>query len=216
MAAKRLLLLLALTLLVLSATTVGVSAQTSTPGDETQVKVTISGPENGDSAGLGGTGWLVDLRLDFNATLDQTGFNGFALTGPGGHADIAPFAAGFAPGKAGKMPGLVVLISTSSVGAGQGQNLAGLFNLTGVTDLDSSVPTSQLRDTWIITQPAFGVDTPSTVLAAVVADLDGNGMFDDAPNVVVDANGDGVIDEADLTAIGLASNIAKADFFINP
>ncbi|HEX2988656.1 MAG TPA: hypothetical protein VHS06_10870 [Chloroflexota bacterium] len=216
MAAKRLLLLLALTLLVLSATTVGVSAQTSTPGDETQVKVTISGPENGDSAGLSGTGWLVDLRLDFNATLDQTGFNGFALTGPGGHTDIAPFAAGFAPGKAGKMPGLVVLISTSSVGAGQGQNLAGLFNLTGVTDLDSSVPTSQLRDTWIITQPAFGVDTPSTVLAAVVADLDGNGMFDDAPNVVVDANGDGVIDEADLTAIGLASNIAKADFFINP
>ncbi len=216
MAAKRLLLLLALTLLALSATAGLASAQESTPSDEMPVKVTMFAPEDGDSAGLGGTGWFIDLQLEYNATLDQTGFNGFALTGPGGHNNAAPFAATFAPGKAEKLPGLVVLISTTTLGAGPGQNTAGLFNLTGVTDLDSSVPTSELWDTWIITQPSFGVGTPSTVLAAVVADLNGNGVFDDAPDVVPDANGDGVIDEADLMAMGLVSNIARADFTLNP
>ncbi len=215
MTAKRLLLLLALTLLVLSLTAVGVSAQASTP-DEPQVKVTMFAPENGDSAGMGGIGWFIDLQLEYTATLDQTGFNGFALTGPGAHTNAAPFPTAFAPGKDDSVPGLVVLISTTSIGAGPGQNTAGLFNLTGVTDLDSSVPTSELWDTWIITQPSFGVNTPSTVLAAVVADLNGNGVFDDAPDVVADANGDGVINEADLMAIGLVSNIARADFTINP
>jgi hypothetical protein len=33
---------------------------------------------------------------------------------------------------------------------------------------------------------------------------------------VPDANGDGVCDRKDLKKFGLASNVAKAEFFINP
>jgi hypothetical protein len=41
----------------------------------------------------------------------------------------------------------------------------------------------------------------------MVADLNHNGVFDDAPDVVTDANHDGRINAADLTALGVASNI---------
>ena len=47
---------------------------------------------------------------------------------------------------------------------------------------------------------------------AVVDDLNHNGMFDDAPDVVTDANHDGRIDAADLSALGVASNIETIHF----
>jgi hypothetical protein len=60
------------------------------------------------------------------------------------------------------------------------------------------------------------VDTASNILVAVAADLDQDGVFNDAPAVVPDADGGGVCDRKDLRAVGLASNIARARFFINP
>jgi hypothetical protein len=109
---------------------------------------------------------------------------------------------------------LVVLLSTTIVGAGPGQNIANLFNLTGVTDLSDDE--TELWDTWIVGAPNFGVNTESTVYVAVVDDLDGNGIFDDAPDVVPDTDADGDVDARDLKAIGLASRVEKATFFINP
>jgi hypothetical protein len=50
---------------------------------------------------------------------------------------------------------------------------------------------------------------------AVVDDLDDNGVYDDAPDVVADANHDGRIDGADLEAIGVASNVVTVPFRIN-
>ncbi len=86
--------------------------------------------------------------------------------------------------------------------------------MTGVTNLTEKE--TELWDTWIVGAPLFGVNTESTVYVAVVADLNGNGIYDDAPNTVPDADGNGAIDEKDLKALGLASNVEKAKFFINP
>ncbi len=209
--------ILALSLLVGTLWTSVVAAGGSMPSQTgNQVQVTMLTPQTGDSAGLHGFGWIIDLRLEYNATLDQTGFDGFQLTGPGAHTNAPPFAGAFSPGRDEKLPGLVVLVSTTSVGAGAGQNIANLFNIVGVTDLDNSLPLAELWDTWIVGAPSFGVNTQSVAYTAVVRDLNGDGVFNDAPNVVPDANGDGVIDDVDLTALGLASNIAKATFFINP
>ncbi len=120
----------------------------------------------------------------------------------------------FSLGKDDRLPGLVVLLSTTTVGAGPGQNIANLFNLTGVTDLRDDE--TELWDTWIVGAPNFGVNTESTIYVAVVADLDGNGVFDDAPSVVPDSDLDGDVDAKDLHALGLASKVETATFFINP
>jgi hypothetical protein len=176
--------------------------------------INILAPHNGDQAGIGGRGWFVDLEVAFKVPLDQTGFIGFQLTGPGVHNNAAPFPGTFSAGADDRLPGLIVLVTTTTIGEGSCQNVANLFNLTGVTDLE---PTSaELWDTWIIGAPNFGVDTPSTVYAAIADDVNGNGIFDDAPNAVPDDDGNGVCDEKDLKAFGVASNIAKAKFFINP
>lgn len=176
------------------------------------VHIEMFAPADGDRVGLGGRGWFVDLAIEFDTSLEKTGFTDFQLTGPAGHNNIPPMPGTFSLGKDDRLPGLVVLLSTTA--AGPGQNIANLFNLTGITDLRPG--STELWDTWIVGAPNFGVNTVSRIYVAVVDDLDGNGIFDDAPDVVPDFNKDGKVNEKDLRAIGLASNIAKARFFINP
>lgn len=178
------------------------------------VHVKLLAPEKDSHVGIGGAGWIVDLRADFQTPLESTGFTAPQLTGPGAHNNVPPFPGAFSPGRDDRFPGLVVLVSTAGIGARSCQNVANLFNLTGLNDRsDYSV---QLWDTWIIGGPNFGLGVESTVLAAVAADLNGNGVYDDAPAVLPDADGDGVCDENDLEAFGVASNIARTTFFINP
>ena len=182
--------------------------------EEKSVKIEMFAPEDGHSVGIGGKGWFVDLEIEYEAPLAATGFTGFQLTGPAVHNNVAPFPGTFSAGKDDRLPNLVVLLSTTTVGAGPGQNLANLFNLTGVTDLSDDE--TELWDTWIVGAPNFGVNTESTIYVAVVDDLNGNGVFDDAPSVVPDSDLDGDVDEKDLKALGLASKVEKATFFINP
>ena len=182
--------------------------------EEKSVKIEMFAPAKGDHVGIGGKGWFVDLAIEYEAPLAATGFTGFQLTGPAAHNNVAPFPGTFSAGKDDRLPNLVVLLSTTTVGAGAGQNLANLFNLTGVTDI--SEDGTELWDTWIVGAPNFGVNTESTIYVAVVDDLNGNGIFDDAPSVVPDSDMDGDVDEKDLKALGLASKVEKATFFINP
>jgi hypothetical protein len=182
--------------------------------DNKPVHVEMFAPAKGDRVGIGGRGWFVDLALQYEATLEQTGFTGFQITGPAGHNNVAPFPGTFSAGADDRLPGLIVLLSTTTVGAGSCQNVANLFNLTGVTNV--SAEEIELWDTWIIGAPNFGVNTESKVYVAVADDLNGDGIYNDAPGVVPDANGDGICNAKDLKAFGVASNIAKAKFFINP
>lgn len=186
-----------------------VSADSDRPVD-----VKMFAPANGDHVGLGGRGWFVDLALQFDTPLANTGFSDFQLTGPAGHNNVAPMPGSFSLGVDDRMPGLIVLLSTTTVGAKSCQNIANLFNLTGVTNL--APLSTEIWDTWIVGAPNFGVNTESEIFVAVAADANGDGIFNDAPSVVPDADGDGMCDKKDLKAFGLASNIAKARFFINP
>ena len=194
------------------------TAQTGQEDDTKQVKVEVLAPEGGDNAGIGGAGWFVDLELNFEgSTLAQTGFTGLQLTGPAGHNNVPPFPGTFSTGRDDRMPGVVVLTSTTNKTipgfSGPGTNLANLFNLTGVTNRDQRG--TELWDTWIVGAPIAGKDINSTLTVAVIDDLNNNGIYDDAPNVVTDQNGDGRIDRLDLEAIGVASNVETVQFHIN-
>ncbi|KQS54609.1 hypothetical protein ASG36_19150 [Geodermatophilus sp. Leaf369] len=183
-----------------------------------EVRLTVESPTNRDNVGVAGAGWMVDLGLDYDGGLAQAGYTGAQLTGPAGHNNIPPFPGTFSTGKDDRLPGLVVLVSTTNGTlpgfSGPGTNLANLFNLTGVTDRDTD-GSAQIRDTWIVGAPIAGQNVDAILTVAVVGDLNGNGILDDAPGVVQDADGDGDVDRRDLEAIGLASNVERVQFRIN-
>lgn len=186
--------------------------------DDESVDIEVFAPEEGSNAGIAGTGWFVDMEVDFKDTpLAATGFNGLQLTGPAGHNNIPPAPGAFGTGRDDKMPGLVVLTSTTSSTlpgfSGPGTNLAGLFNLTGVTN--RTPDETELWDTWLVGAPVAGSGVDTVLTVAVVKDLNHDGVFNDAPNVVPDANGDGHVDRRDLRAIGVASNIVRVPFHIS-
>jgi len=92
------------------------------------------------------------------------------------------------------LPGLVVLLSTTTIGAGSRQNLAGLFQIAAAGQLkDGSV---QIRTAWLAAEPAFGADVDTELRAYLVDGI--------APDVVPS-------DAGRLTAV---SNIAMVRFHI--
>jgi hypothetical protein len=173
------------------------------------VKVQVFAPRPGDVAGKQSKGFFVDLALRY-PSLASSGAD-FQLTGPGAHQNQAPFPGAFAPGVDEKLPGLIVLLSTSTLGARNAQNLAGLFNLTGFTDQK----TNEIWDTWLVGAPAFGKNVHSVLRVAVAADKNKDGIYNDAPAIVPDANHDGRITALDLKAFGLASDIVSVPFQIS-
>jgi hypothetical protein len=152
-------------------------------------------PSSGDRAGLDSKGFFIDLKADLNLPLERSGFGG---QGP---------ATGIGQDK--RFPGLIVMLSTTKAGAGK--NLAGLFDIVGVTD--SSADKTQLWATWQAGKPNFGTGA-STVYVAIAGDTNHDGILNDAPNEVPDSDHDGDVDEKDLQAIG-ASSIKAEDFAIN-
>lgn len=184
------------------------------------VSIEMFSPERNHRVGIGGRGWFVDLEIEYDVPLARSGFTlnaagepGFQVTGPAGHNNIPPFPGSFSPGADERIPGLIVLLSTTTIGGKSCQNLANLFNITGITDLTADE--TELWDTWIVGAPLFGVDTKSTIYVAVADDLNGDGIFNDAPNVVPDADGNGVCNKRDLKRFGLASKVTKTTFYIN-
>ncbi len=172
------------------------------------VQVEVFAPRTGDVAGRQSKGFFVDLALRY-PSLAASGAD-FQLTGPTAHQNQAPFPGGFSPGVDEKVPGLIVLLSTTTVGAKNAQNLANLFNLTGFTNQT----TNEIWDTWIVGAPSFGKNVHSVLRVAVAADKNKDGIYNDAPAVVPDANHDGRINAVDLEAYGVASNIAVVPFDI--
>ena len=202
--------------------TPSVEASAAAPygGGHKPVHIEVFAPERHDNAGIEGKGWFVDMELDFPGgpnSLAQTGFTGLQLTGPGVHNNVAPAPGLFSTGHDDRNPGLVVMTSTTNSTtpgfSGPGTNLANLFNITGVTNRTASE--TELWDTWLVGAPIAGQDVDTTLTVAEVADLNGNGIYDDAPDVVTDVNHDGKVDANDLRAIGVASNVVTVPFHIN-
>jgi len=206
---------------VASVATAGTSANSTDGSNRAKpVRIEVFAPERGANAGANGFGWFVDMEVDFlGMNLHQAGFSGLQLTGPAGHNNIPPFPGLFSPGQDDRMPGLVVMTSTT-VGpqvnpafSGPGTNLANLFNLTGITNRDNKE--TELWDTWIVGAAIAGQNVDTTLTVAVIDDLNQDGIFNDAPSVVPDLNHDGLIDAADLKLLGVASNIVTVPFRIN-
>jgi hypothetical protein len=206
-------LLLAFSLLTLAAVaTAGATAATGKHASakaDAPVNLQVFAPRPGDTAGKASKGFFVDLAVQY-PSLASSGAD-FQLTGPMVHQNQGPFPGAAAPGVDEKLPGLIVLLSTSTIGAKNAQNLANLFNLTGFTNQK----TNEIWDTWIVGAPLFGKNVPSVLRVAIAADRNKDGIYNDAPAVVPDANHDGRINAADLNAYGVASNIVAVPFRIS-
>jgi hypothetical protein len=173
------------------------------------VQVDVFSPRDGDIAGKQSKGFVVDLALRY-PSVAASGAD-FQLTGPATHQNQLPLPGTFGPGVDEKVPGLIVLLSTTTVGAKNAQNLANLFNLTGFTNQR----TNEIWDTWIAGAPSFGKNVRSVLRVAVAADKNKDGIYNDAPAVIPDSNHDGRINAVDLKAYGVASNIAVVPFEIH-
>ena len=179
---------------VLTATATAASSGKGSRKAVSAVQVEVVSPRQGDVAGKQSKGFFVDLALRY-PSLAASGAD-FQLTGPTTHQNQAPFPGTFAAGVDEKVPGLIVLLSTTTVGAKNAQNLANLFNLTGFTNQK----TNEIWDTWIVGAPLFGKNVRSVLRVAVAADRNKDGIYNDAPAVVPDANHDGRINATDLKA----------------
>jgi hypothetical protein len=206
--------------IAIGATTAG-SASAHSAGNSQRakpVRIEVFAPERGANAGASGFGWFVDMEIDFlGKDLAQAGFSGLQLTGPGVHNNVPPFPGAFSTGQDDRLPGLVVLTSTTNNTlpgfSGPGTNLANLFNLTGITNRDNKE--TELWDTWIVGAAIAGQNIDTTLTVAVIDDLNHDGIYNDAPNVVPDVNKDGAINADDVRLLGVASNIVTVPFHIN-
>lgn len=179
--------------------------------DDRSAKLTIFAPESGYVAGVSSRGFLVDLAVEFEGDLASTGAS-LELTGPGPLQNAGPFPGTFSVGaNKDHFPGLVVLLSSTTIGAGAGQNVSNLFNIIAVTD---RTPThTEIWATWIIgAKNAFGVEgqlTPSRLFVTVVEGV--------APDVVLDLNGDSKLDAKDLKLMGfnVITKSRHVDFVVN-
>ena len=179
--------------------------------DDKSAHITVFTPEDGYVSGLGSRAFLVDLSIQFSGNLASTGVTP-ELTGPGPQQNVGPFPGTFGLGaNLDHFPGLVVLLSSTRIGAGAGQNLSNLFNINTDTNQDSS--DTEIWSTWIVgAANAFGVvgeQTPSRLFLAVVEGT--------APNVVIDMDGNGEFNKKDLKLMGykVISNTPKVDFVVN-
>jgi hypothetical protein len=213
-------MVIGITVAVTAAASAGTSPASSTGASHRAkpVRIEVFAPERGANAGASGFGWLVDMEVDFlGQNLQQAGFSGLQLTGPGVHNNVPPFPGLFSTGRDDRLPGLVVLTSTTNNTlpgfSGPGTNLANLFNLTGITNRDNKE--TELWDTWIVGAAIAGQNVDTTLTVAVIDDLNHDGIFNDAPNVVPDLNNDGLINAEDLKLLGVASNIVTVPFRIN-
>ncbi|WP_433251901.1 hypothetical protein ACQPYK_06825 [Streptosporangium sp. CA-135522] len=191
-----------------TATVPALADDTAASGKRT-AQVWVHSPKAGSATALEGAAWMVELSVRYRDGLKGAGWSGPQLTGPNGGTGT------FGPGKDDKLPGLVVLLSTTTGFSGPGTNLANLFNVTGLAQRGRTGGEVTIWDSWLVGKPLFGKDTASVLTVAVVGDLDGNGVLDDAPDVVRDADGDGRIDARDLRELGVTSNIAEVPFRIS-
>jgi hypothetical protein len=173
--------------------------------------ITVFAPGKGDVAGVGSRAFLVDIAVQFDGDLASTGVTP-ELTGPGPLANAGPFPGSFSLGaNLDHFPGLVALLSSTTLGAGPGHNVANLFNINAVTNQNAAG--TEIWSTWIIGAPnAFGRVgelTPSRLFLAVVEGT--------APDVVIDMDGNGTFDKKDLKLMGykVISNTPKVDFVVN-
>jgi hypothetical protein len=154
--------------------------------------VEILSPEENHLTGKGGSNFSFTLVPELELTdLEKAGFTGIGKP----------------------LKSLVVLVSTNPTEGKSCQNLASRF----YTDImNRTAEEVEFLNSWRITTARFPSTESTTLLAAIVGDLNADGKYNDAPSVVPDANSDGVCDATDIEALKPVSPISEATFTINP
>lgn len=197
--------------ILVCASILALTAGIAVADEDRTAKLTIFAPGEDDIAGVSSKGFLVDLAVNFEGSLAATGTSS-ELTGPGVLQNAGPFPGTFSVGaNKDHFPGLVVLLSSTTLGAGAGQNVSNLFNIIAVTN--RTPKHTEIWGSWIVgAKNAFGIEgqmTPSRLFVTVVDGV--------APDVVTDMNGDGKYDAKDLKLMGykVISKSRHVDFVVN-
>lgn len=197
--------------ILVCASILALTAGIAVADEDRTAKLTIFAPGEGDIAGVSSRGFLVDLAVDFEGTLAATGATS-ELTGPGVLQNAGPFPGTFSAGtNKDHFPGLVVLLSSTTLGAGAGQNVSNLFNIIAVTN--RTPKHTEIWGSWIVgAKNAFGIEGQMTASRLFVTVVEGV-----APDVVTDMNGDGKHDAQDLKLMGykVISKSRHVDFVVN-
>lgn len=145
---------------------VSVVPPASGTASNTPIQLTVLTPQPGSRWDGGEQDFLVDIAL--------TSRNSAALGIPPSGQTPTPSPTGYRE----FAPGLVVLLSSATVGAGSRQNLADLFQISATDQLsDGSL---QVRAIWLAPVASYGADADATLTAYVVSGS--------APGVVASAS----------------------------
>jgi hypothetical protein len=197
--AKRAVVGLATCVLVLAATAAPAVAAGRSATDEREkpVRLSVLSPHRGDRAGQDGAGFVVDLALIARNDRANT-----LLSTEAGYKPLFnnPTAPTFHTGANEAAPGLVVMLSTTpnlpgTQFQGPRTNLAGLFQLNGVT---TQRGLTEIRNAWHVGRAGFGAGRAMLTAYAIVGK---------APTVVAETPAAG--------GMLLISNIVKVPFRID-
>lgn len=170
----------------------------TTPSCQPPVSAQIFHPTQGQTVGVNGSGWLLDLLFDATSSASNALISADAGYSSGFVNQSSPL---FHPGSNSLLPGLVVLLNTTMTGGpfkGPGTNLAGLFQINNVRDVNCDT-IIEIWAAWLVGKPIAG-HGPSQINAFLV-----NGT---APAVIMDTAG--------LAArTDLISDIATVDIILS-
>ena len=167
--AKRAAIGLVTCVLVLAATVAPAAAagRATADGRAKPVKLSVLSPHRGDRAGQDGAGFVVDLALVARNDRANT-----LLSTEAGYKPLFnnPTAPTFHTGANEAAPGLVVMLSTTpnlpgTQFQGPRTNLAGLFQLNGVT---AQHGLTEIRNAWHVGRAGFGAGRATLTAYAVV------------------------------------------------
>lgn len=133
--------------------------------EPTPLAITLFTPRSGETVGVNGSGWLVDMVVVNNDTAANyfSPANGVVPLYHDNFTDPK-----FAPGVVSEaLPGLVVLSNTSTLAGGPAANLANLFQINAVTNVQNGVVT-EFWMTWLVGAPFAGRGKPSSLTIYVV------------------------------------------------
>ena len=150
----------------------------STPAGQPAVSAQVFHPTEGQTVGVNGSGWILDLLFDATSSMSNALISADAGYSSGFINQSSPL---FKPGPNSLLPGLVVLLNTTTDKApfkGPGMNLAGLFQINNVRDVNCDT-IIEIWAAWLVGKPIAG-HGPSQINAFLV-----NGT---APAVITDTS----------------------------
>lgn len=138
----------------------------TTPAGQAAVFAQVFHPTEGQMVGVNGSGWILDLLFDSTSSMSNAFISGGAMYTSGFVNQSSPR---FHAGANSLLPGLVVLLNTTTTQSplkGPGTNLAGLFQINNVRDINCETLT-ELWAAWLVGKPIAG-HGPSQINAFLV------------------------------------------------